>query len=115
MYQRALKTAAIGSAFLLMAAGSASASDEGEISFDMVVSAGAKTCLPDAKAKVRIMSTGTAEDLHIHATGLPLNTDFDFFVIQVPKTPFGLAWYQGDVQTNDKGVGNQYFRGRFNI
>ena len=81
----------------------------------MVVSAGARNCFPDAKAKVKIVSTGTAEDMFIHATGLPPNTDFDFFVIQVPNAPFGLSWYQGDVETDDKGEAFQQFRGRFNI
>ena len=47
--------------------------------------------------------------------GLPPNTDFDFFVIQVPNKPFGLAWYQGDIETNKDGKGNGRFVGRFNI
>ena len=115
MYQHVLKTAAIGSALMFMAAGSASAADEGRISFNMVVSAGAKTCLPNARAEVQIVSSGTAEDMYIEATGLPPNTDFDFFVIQVPNAPFGLSWYQGDLQTNAFGEAHQRFRGRFNI
>jgi hypothetical protein len=36
-------------------------------------------------------------------------------VIQVPNAPFGLSWYQGDVETDDKGDAFQHFRGRFNI
>ena len=115
MYQLALKTAAIGSALMLMAAGSASAADEDHISFKMVVSKAASTCLPDAKAKVQIISDGTAEDMFIVATGLPPNTGFDFFVIQVPNTPFGLSWYQGDVQSDADGDAVQHFRGRFSI
>ena len=47
--------------------------------------------------------------------GLPPNTDFDFFVIQVPNKPFGLAWYQGDIETNRFGWGYGRFVGRFNI
>jgi hypothetical protein len=43
----------------------------------------------------------------------PPNTDFDFFIIQVPKAPFGLAWYQGDIQTNKSGKGVGRFVGRF--
>ena len=86
-----------------------------EISFDMVVSAAAKTCLPNATARVKVVSTGTAEDMTIHASGLPANTGFDFFVIQVPNAPFGLSWYQGDVQTDDDGEAIQHFRGRFSI
>jgi hypothetical protein len=33
---------------------------------------------------------GQAEDMFIVASGLPANTGFDFFVIQVPNSPFGL-------------------------
>jgi hypothetical protein len=75
------------------------------------VSKGASTCLPNATAKVQIFSTGTAEEMFISATGLPPNTNFDFFVIQVPNGPFGLSWYQGDVETDDEGDAFQHFRG----
>jgi hypothetical protein len=85
------------------------------ISFGMVVSQVASTCLPNASAQVSIQSSGTAEDMLISATGLPPNTDFDFFVIQVPNAPFGLSWYQGDLQTDDNGNAMQHFRGRFSI
>src|SRR6516162_3138202 len=88
------------------------AADEDHISFKMVA---ANPCLPDAKAKVEIISDGQAEDMLIVATGLPPNTAFDFFVIQVPKTPFGLSWYQGDMQSDADGDAVQHFRGRFSI
>jgi hypothetical protein len=81
----------------------------------MVVSAGASTCLPNARAKVQIISDGQAEDMFIVAKGLPPNTGFDFFVIQVPNIPFGLSWYQGDMQSDDDGDAVQHFRGRFSI
>jgi hypothetical protein len=115
LIQHTLKSGLMASTLLVAAMGSVSAAGPNRISFDMVVSAGARTCLPDAKAKVNIVSTGTAEDMVIFATGLPPNTDFDFFVIQVPNAPFGLSWYQGDVETDDKGNAFQHFRGRFNI
>ena len=47
------------------------AADEDHISFDMVVSNGASTCLPNASAKVQIISDGQAEDMFVVATGLP--------------------------------------------
>ena len=31
------------------------------------------------------------------------------------RPPFGLAWYQGDIETNKHGTGHETFRGRFNI
>jgi hypothetical protein len=85
------------------------------IKFDMVVSAGARTCLPNAEADVRIHSVGPVEIMTVNVEGLPANTNFDFFVIQVPTAPFGLSWYQGDIETNGNGRGHQVFIGRFNI
>jgi hypothetical protein len=84
-------------------------------SFTMVVSAGAKTCLPKATATVRVRSAGPVDIMDVAVDGLPANTDFDFFVLQVPKTPFGVAWYQGDIVTDKNGRGHQEFVGRFNI
>jgi hypothetical protein len=119
MHRHAFKAAALlSSTFMFMAAGAASAADKAPkpsknaISFAMV---SANPCLPDANAKVKIISDGEAEDMSIVATGLPPNTGFDFFVIQVPKTPFGLSWYQGDVQSDANGDAVQHFRGRFSI
>ena len=45
--------------------------------------------------------------------GLPPSTEFDLFVIQVPNGPFGLAWYQGDIETDANGHGQGTFVGRF--
>ena len=72
-------------------------------------------CLPDAMARVTIESKGPVEHMDVHVSGLPPKTEFDFFVIQIPNAPFGLAWYQGDIETNHEGRGHQKFIGRFNI
>ena len=115
MHSHALKTVVASSALLLIAAGSAYGQNKRQFFFDMVVSKGASTCLPDATARVGVITDGTFEDMFIHATGLPPGTDFDFFVIQVPNAPFGLSWYQGDVMTNGRGEAFQVFRGRFSV
>src|SRR5215510_8403750 len=73
------------------------------------------TCLRQAFGEVRVTSLGPVEEMDVDVSGLPPNTDFDFFVIQVPKAPFGLAWYQGDIETDDQGKGHQRFIGRFSI
>ena len=91
------------------------AKGEDTIKFDMVVSGGARACLPHAEADVTVHSIGSVEIMDVDVEGLPANTDFDFFVIQVPKAPFGLSWYQGDINTNKYGRGHQVFIGRFNI
>ena len=85
--------------------------------FNMVRSLAAMTagCLPDASGDVTIDSQGQVEFMDVDVTGLPPNTEFDFFVIQVPDTPFGLSWYQGDIETNAAGRGHQRFIGRFRI
>ncbi len=53
--------------------------------------------------------------MDVDVEGLPPNTEFDFFVLQLPTAPFGLAWYQGDIETNRRGEGHETFRGRFNV
>jgi hypothetical protein len=90
-----------------------------EFKFAMVRNPGLNTAfpnfLPNAHGRVKIESVGPVEIMDVAVSGLPPNTDFDFFVIQVPKAPFGLAWYQGDIETNRFGVGHQTFVGRFSI
>src|SRR5262245_59614010 len=90
---------------------------EEPFTFDMVRSpalANSPNCVPDAHAKVRIEPHGAVEEMTVRVEGLPPNTEFDFFVIQVPNGPFGMSWYQGDVETNAHGVGHGRFIGRFN-
>jgi hypothetical protein len=100
----------------LLIVGSAAAHGK-SITFDMVRSAAAAgaNCLPSAKAKVTIHSIGPVEIMDVNAEGLPPKTEFDFFVIQQPNAPFGLSWYQGDVETNGAGKAHQQFIGRFSI
>ncbi len=84
-------------------------------SFSLVVSGGAKSCLPNASGFVSIEHHSRAEEMSVFVYGLPPDTNFDFFVIQVPKAPFGLSWYQSDIHTNHLGVGHVVVIGRFNI
>jgi hypothetical protein len=101
---------------LLLTVAPLSAKDsEDSITFPMVVSAGAKTCVPNASATVKITPAGPVEIMDVTVQGLPANTDFDFFVLQVPKAPFGVAWYQGDIETDKHGRGHEQFIGRFSI
>src|SRR4051812_5633516 len=107
---------AVATAVALIGAGLASAASV-KLKFDMVRSPGIVTagCLPNATATVTIRALGPVESLTLEASGLPANTDFDFFVIQVPNAPFGVAWYQGDFETNASGHGSQRYIGRFNV
>jgi hypothetical protein len=98
-----------------LAASGAAASKH--IQFRMLRSTGAVTagCIPHARARVTVTSQGPVEVMRVHARRLPKNTDFDLFVIQVPNAPFGLSWYQGDLQTNQHGRADGVFVGRFSI
>ena len=85
--------------------------------FDMVRSPGLAAfpnCLPNARARVSIEKNGPVEEMRVRVSGLPPKTNFDFFVIQVPNKPFGMAWYQGDIETTAYGRGHGRFIGRFN-
>jgi hypothetical protein len=81
--------------------------------FTMTVSAGAKTCLPNAQGMVTDHTFGDFENMEVVVSGLPPNTDFDFFILQVPTAPFGAAWYMGDITTGPGGYGVGNFVGRF--
>lgn len=83
--------------------------------FVMTVSKGAATCLPKALGIVVDHSFGEFENLEVIVSGLPPNTGFDLFSLEVPNAPFGLAWYIGDIQTDSNGNGVGNFTGRFNI
>lgn len=92
------------------------ASAHSPVTFEMVRSPGIVKagCVPNASATVTIQPLGAVEVMTVLVRGLPANTDFDFFVLQVPNAPFGLSWYQGDIETNGAGSGVQTFIGRFN-
>ncbi len=60
--------------------------------------------VPQAHGIVQITSVGPVEIMDVFFSGLPPNTGFDFFVIQAPNSPFGLSWYQGDIETNSRGL-----------
>jgi len=83
------------------------------LSFDMVVSAGAKNCLPNAHGHVTVNNVGANQRMHVVVNGLPANTSFTFFVLQVPTAPFAMSWYQGDIDTDESGSGSQQFFGIF--
>jgi len=85
------------------------------VAFDMVVSAAAKVCLASASASLKVTPGDGVQIMDVDVDGLPPNTGFELFVLQVPKAPFGLAWYQGEIQTDKKGRGHQRVVGVFSI
>ncbi|HMF97135.1 MAG TPA: hypothetical protein VKE96_22710 [Vicinamibacterales bacterium] len=113
----ALGATAVAAATLVGVAGTqAAAKGNNKQEFNMVRGAKlvASGCLPNATANVRIRPRGAVEVMDVEVAGLPPKTEFDFFVIQKPGAPFGLAWYQGDIETDENGEGHGRFIGRFN-
>ena len=110
-----LTTALAGIALAGAAAATPASAHDNEYVFDLVASAGVRQCLANAGGKVRIEPGENAEQMTIRVGGLPAETAFDVFIIQVPNFPFGLSWYQGDISTNKHGEGRARFAGRFNI
>jgi hypothetical protein len=119
------RISAVAGATVLAAAGGATIAVTGaaagtsvtQTSFHMVRSATAvgAGCLKGAQARVTIRSQGPVEVMRVSADHLPRNTDFDLFVIQVPNAPFGISWYQGDLESNGRGHAEGTFIGRFSI
>src|SRR5205085_11419417 len=79
--------------------------------FSMVVSAGAKSCVPNARGTVRISAGGSVETMSVAVDGLPASAKFGLFVVQVPKAPSGVSFYEGTIKTNRNGRGHQHFTG----
>ena len=126
MIRHRTKLAALGGAVVLgialisasSALASQSAAHRADVTrFQMVRSAGvvAASCLPHAHARVAVQHGGPVEVMTVNVSGLPPKREFDLFVIQVPNAPFGVSWYQGDIDTDSHGVGHGRFLGRFSI
>ncbi len=98
---------------MLALPGTAAAADS--ILFGMVRSAAVDNagCALNASARVTINSLGPVEVMHVEAKGLPPNQEFDLFITQLPNAPFGMAWYQGDMESNANGRAVGDFTGRF--
>lgn len=101
-------------ALLLGGSMSAAAAPRAELEFEMTVAAAAQACLPYAQAHVTVRdASGGNQRLNVSVDGLPPDTEFALFVLQVPTGPFGMSWYQGDIVTDHKGRGSEEFRGIF--
>jgi hypothetical protein len=98
---------------MLALPGTATAADS--IVFGMVRSAAVVSngCALNAQARISVNSLGPVEVMTVEASGLPPNQEFDLFVTQLPNAPFGMAWYQGDMESNSNGRAFGTFIGRF--
>jgi hypothetical protein len=87
------------------------------VRFPLVRSAAAvkANCLPNARGVVRVTPDSLNDLMEVAVAGLPPETDFDLFVTQLPNAPFGVAWYQSDLRTDDEGHGHVQVRGIFDV
>lgn len=85
-----------------------------EIQFSLTPSKATAEALPHAWAKVKVSQSGENQVLEILLGGLPAGLALKLFNIQVPSAPFGMAWYDGTVKTDDYGNAHEIFVGRFN-
>jgi hypothetical protein len=92
----------------------ASAAEGDSITFNLKVSAGAAACLnTTAGGRVTVSDLGLVQNMHVETFNLPPKTEFSVFLLQIPHSPFGLSWYQGDIRTNGDGRGGGDFTGIF--
>jgi hypothetical protein len=91
------------------------ASASNSFSFSMVPSPGIKACLPKANGNVTITPGSLNDQMKVSVSGLVPNTGYDLFVTQLPNKPFGIAWYQSDLETDANGNGSVTVRGIFDV
>jgi hypothetical protein len=111
-----LAVTAVAGALGLTAANAApvtSARHSGAFTFRLVPSPGIKSCLPHAGGLVTIVPGSQNDTMEVSVFGMPANADFDLFVIQQPNKPFGVSWYQTDVNADRHGSGHATVRGVF--
>jgi hypothetical protein len=70
-------------------------------------------CLPKAGGHVTITPGALNDTMTVSLHGMPANAGFDLFVIQQPTAPFGVSWYQSDIQANSNGFGSATVKGIF--
>lgn len=81
--------------------------------FNLVPSPGITKCLPHARGTATITPGSLNDELTVHVAGLAPNTEYDLFVTELPNKPFGISWYQSDLETNEHGEGSVSVRGIF--
>jgi len=92
-----------------------SASAHGAFTFALVPSPGIHSCLPHAGGRVTIIPGSQNDTMDVSVWGMPRNAEFDLFVIQQPLKPFGVSWYQTDVNADSHGFGHATVRGVFDV
>jgi hypothetical protein len=76
-------------------------------------SAAISSCLPHAGGSVTVTTGSLNDTMKVTIHGMPHNRGFDLFVIQQPGAPFGVSWYQTDIEAGGTGTGSATVRGVF--
>jgi hypothetical protein len=82
--------------------------------FKLIASPGIAKCLPKARGQAWITPNSLNDVMKVTLWGMPANSDFDLFVIQYPDKPFGVSWYQSDINVGKNGSGSVTVQGIFN-
>jgi hypothetical protein len=93
----------------------AAASHDGSFTFALVPSPGIKACVPHLGGSVTITPGSQNDVMQVSIFGAPRDADFDLFVIQQPLAPFGVSWYQTDVNAGPAGSGSATVQGVFDV
>jgi len=97
----------------LTMASAASSSHARSFSFLLKPSPGIAKCLPHAGGRVTITPGNQNDTMTVSIHGMPSRAGFDLFVIQQPNKPFGVSWYQSDVNADRHGNGSATVKGIF--
>jgi hypothetical protein len=112
--RRILMLVTVALVMATLAAASAFAVDSTSFKLVRSQSARANDCLDGASANVAIRTTGQDNQImDVTLNHMPKKTAFTLFVIQQPNSPFGISWYQGDIDTDNHGHGEARFIGIF--
>lgn len=108
-----LAGAAVLTVGLTSAGATVAGSHERSFTFRLQPSAGITACLPHAGGQVTITPGAQNDTMRVSIHGMPARAGFDLFVIQQPAKPFGISWYQTDVNADGHGNGSATVRGIF--
>lgn len=100
---------------LTPASATSTAAYNSSFTFALVPSPNIAACLPNAGGSVTITPGKQNDTMKVTTHGMPKNAGFDLFVIQQPLAPFGVSWYQTDVNANDEGNGSATVKGIFDV
>ena len=81
--------------------------------FALKASPGIASCLPHARGQAWITPGSLNDVMRVRLWGMPAHSEFDLFVIQFPNKPFGVSWYQSDVNVGANGSGTATVQGIF--